>query len=318
MNTLVIVLSSQLLYYLLITQTGVVGAFDSHIHDLFTLPIGGVIGALMSALWRHHAIRQELCFLFGVQMIISWFYPNYSLGMLLALGFVVGYTTPLLLYIFGSQSRLHLAVGLSIAYAVGTAFYTYPYAERDVIAVILPLVSVVALRFSRLPRISSPETKRFDWLSVGVMMLWIFADSALFETLSRSGDMDIWSEYTVLIITSHLFGVYLAYRYGHELLSQTCVIWMLFAVSYLLYWTREPILLSIAYPVVISYYNVLLFQKLISMRDVRLIAFSMIGVGWFAASAANGVALEHQLWIAAAVLGLFALGYPFLGRRFRI
>lgn len=318
MNALVIVLSSQLLYYLLITQTGVVGAFDSHIHDLFTLPIGGVIGALLSALWRHHAIRQELCFLFGIQMIISWFYPNYSLGILLALGFVVGYTTPLLLYIFGSQSRLHLAVGLSIAYAVGTAFYTYPYAERDVIAVMLPLVSVAALRFSRLPRISAPETKRFDWLSVGVMMLWIFADSALFETLSRSGDMDIWSEYTVLIIISHLFGVYLAYRYGHELLSQTRVIWMLFAVSYLLYWTREPILLSIAYPVVISYYNVLLFQKLISMRDVRLIALSMIGVGWFAASAANGVALEHQLWIAAAVLGLFALVYPFLGRRFRI
>ncbi len=318
MNALVIVLSSQLLYYLLITQTGVVGAFDSHIHDLFTLPIGGVIGALMSAFWRHHAIRQELCFLFGVQMIISWFYPNYSLGMLLTLGFVVGYTTPLLLYIFGSQSRLHLALGLSIAYAIGTAFYTYPYAERDVIAVILPLVSVVALRFSRLPRISAPETKRFDWQSVGVMMLWIFADSALFETLSRSGEMDIWSEYTVLIVTSHLFGVYLAYRYGHELLSQTRVIWMLFAVSYLLYWSQEPILLSIAYPVVISYYNVLLFQKLISMRDVRLIALSMIGVGWFAASAANGVALEHQLWIAAAVLGLFALVYPFLGRRFRI
>lgn len=318
MNALVIVLSSQLLYYLLIAQTGVVGAFDSHIHDLFTLPIGGVIGAVLSALWRHHGIRQELCFLFGVQMIISWFYPNYSLGMLMVLGFVVGYTTPLLLYVFGSQSRLHLAMGLAAAYAVGTAFYTYPFEQRDVIAVVLPLISVAALRFTRLPAIPKPENRRFDWQSVGVMMLWIFADSALFETLSRSGDMDIWSQYTLLIVTSHLFGVFLAYRFGHELLSQTRVIWALFALSYLFYWIKEPVLLSIAYPVVISYYNMLLFQKLIGMRDIRLIALSMIGVGWIAASAANGVALGHQLWIAAAVLGVFALVYPILTRRFTI
>lgn len=318
MNLLVIVLSSQLLYYLLIAQTGVVGAFDSHIHDLFTLPIGGVVGALLSAYWRHHAVRFELCFLFGVQMIVSWFYPDYSLGMLLVLGFVVGYTTPLLLYVFGTQSRLHLAVGLGIAYAAGTAFYTYPYAERDIIALILPLISVVALRFAHLGKVPLPETKRFDWRSVGVMMLWIFADSALFETLSRSGDMDIWGDYTLLIVTSHLFGVFLAYRYGHELLSQTRVIWILFAVSYLLYWMREPILLSIAYPIVISYYNVLLFQKLIGMRDIRLIALSMVGVGWIAASAANGVALESQLWIAAGVLGLFAAVYPFITRRFNV
>lgn len=318
MNFFVVVLSSQLLYYLLIAQTGVVGAFHSHIHDLFTLPIGGVIGALLSAYWRHHEIRQELCFLFGAQMIVSWFYPNYSLGMLLVLGFVVGYTTPLLLYVFGSQSRLHLAVGLGIAYAVGTAFYTYPYVQRDDIAVILPLISVAALRYSRFPRIPHPATGRFDWKSVAVMMLWIFADSALFETLSRSGDMDIWSHYTLLIIASHLSGVFLAYRYGRELLSQTRVIWVLFAVSYLLYWIKEPVLLSVVYPVAISYYNVLLFQKLVGMHDVRLIALSMVGVGWIAASAANGVALGHQLWIAAAVLGLFAFIYPFIMRRFGI
>lgn len=318
MNFLVIVLSSQMLYYLLIAQTGVVGVFDSHIHDLYTLPIGGVIGALLSAYWRHREVRRELYFLFGAQIVISWFYPNYSLGILLALGFVVGYTTPLMLYVFGTQSRLHLAVGLGIAYAVGTAFYTYPFAERDIIAVILPLISVVALRFARLRSVPRPETKRFDWQSVAVMMLWIFADSALFETLSRSGDMDIWRDYTVLIITSHLFGVFLAYRYGHELLSQTRVIWALFAVSYLFYWIKQPVLLSVVYPIVISYYNVLLFQKLIGMKDIRLIALSMIGVGWVSASAANGVALEHQLWIAAVVLGLFALVYPFIIRRFNV
>lgn len=315
MNLLVIVLSSQLLYYLLIAQTGVVGAFDSHIHDLYTLPIGGVIGALLSALWRHHGLKLELCFLFGVQMMISWFYPNYSLGMLLALGFVVGYTTPLLLYIFGSQGKLQLSLGLAISYAVGTAFYTYPYAQRDDIAVILPLISVVALRFSHLKRVVHVEHVSFPWHLVGIMMLWIFADSALFETLSRSVDMDIWSEYTFIIIASHLLGVYLAYRYGDELLGQTPVILVLFGLSYLLYWLREPLFLSIVYPIVISYYNVLLFHKLIRLGDIRIIALSMIGVGWIAASAANGIALHHQLWIAVFVLGAFAVIYPFYFRR---
>ncbi len=317
MNFLVIVLSSQLLYYLLIAQTGIVGAFHSHIHDLYTLPIGGVLGALFSAYWRHHGIRQELCFLFGAQMILSWFYPHYSLGMILVLGFVVGYTTPLMIYVFGSQKRLHLAFGLGIAYAVGTALYTYPFAQRDVIAVVLPLISVVALRFARLGTIPQPEKREFDTQSVAVMMLWIFADSALFETLSRSGAMDIWSHHTVLIIVSHLLGVVLAYLYGKELLSQTRVIWTLFAASYLLYWLKAPILLSVIYPIVISYYNVLLFQKLIGMRDIRLIALSMVGVGWIAASAANGVALSQQLWLAALVLVLFAMTYSLLPWRLK-
>ncbi len=315
MNLLVIVLSSQLLYYLLIAQTGVVGAFDSHIHDLYTLPIGGVIGALASAIWRHHGLKQELCFLFGIQMMISWFYPNYSLGMLLALGFVVGYTTPLLLYIFGSQGKLQLSLGLAISYAIGTALYTYPFAERDDIAVVLPLISVAALRFAHLKPVEYREHLQFPWKLVGVMMLWIFADSALFETLSRSGDMDIWSEYTLLIITSHLAGVYLAYRYGNGLVKHSPIILGLFGLSYTLYWLQEPLLLAVIYPIVISYYNVLLFYKLIQMGNIRTIALSMIGVGWMAASAANAVALEHQLWVAAVILGLFALLYPFYFRR---
>ncbi|MBD3798950.1 hypothetical protein [Sulfuricurvum sp.] len=315
MNLLVVVLGSQLLYYLLIAQTGVVGAFDSHIHDLYTLPIGGVIGALFSAFWRHHGLKQELCFLFGVQMMISWFYPNYSLGMLMTLGFVVGYTAPLLLYIFASQGKLQLSLGLAISYAIGTAFYTYPFAERDDIAIILPLISVAALRFTHLKRVERLKHPRFPWKAVGVMMVWIFADSALFETLSRSGSMDIWSNYTLLIITSHLAGVYVAYRFGGELIKHTPIILGLFALSYSLYWMNKPILLAVVYPIAISYYNVLLFYTLMRMRDIRTIALSMIGVGWVAASAANVVALGHQLWMSAAILTIFALVYSFYVRR---
>lgn len=315
MNFLVIVLSSQLLYYLLIAQTGVVGAFDSHIHDLYTLPIGGLLGSLFSALWKHHALKIELCYLFGVQIIISWFYPDYSLGMLLVLGFVVGYTTPLLLYLFRSQSKGQLALGLAIAYAVGTSLYTYPFLERGDMAILFPLISLIALRYTRLHSELYDERQPFHWSTLGIMMLWIFADSALFETLSRSGNMDIWSHYTLLIITSHLAGVFLAYRYGGELMSQTRMIWSLFFISYTFYWIKEPLLLAVVYPIVISYYNVLLFQALIRLADIRLIGLSMVGVGWIATSAANAVALEHQIWIAAGILGIAALMYPFYFRR---
>lgn len=315
MNFLVIVLSSQLLYYLLIAQTGVVGAFDSHIHDLYTLPIGGVIGSLLSAFWQHRTLKIELCFLFGVQIIISWFYPYYSLGMLLVLGFVIGYTPPLLLYLFRSQSSVQLAFGLAISYAVGTALYTYPFAQRGEMAILFPLISIIALRYTRLDSPLYQKKEPFCWYTLGIMMLWIFADSALFETLSRSGDMDIWSRYPFLIIVSHLSGVFLAYRYGRELMRRTRVIWVMFALSYALYWFKEPILLAVIYPVVISYYNVLLFQALVRLADIRTIGLSMVGVGWIATSAANAIALEHEIWMAAAILVLFALAYPFYRRR---
>lgn len=315
MNLLVLVLSSQLLYYLLIAQTGVVGAFDSHIHDLYTLPIGGIIGSLLSALWRHFDLKMELMFLFGVQIMISWFYPNYSLGMLLTLGFVVGYTTPILIYIFSSQGKAQLALGLAISYAIGTALYTYPFEERRVIALVLPLISIIALYFFDLKRLIVIKYKKFPWRLVAIMMLWIFADSALFETLSRSGGMDIWSEYTGVIIVSHLVGVYGAYHFGDELSKQIPLVLGLFVVSYLFYWLEIPLALAIVYPVVISYYNVLLFHKLMQLRNVRVTALSMIGIGWIATSAANAIAIEHQLWIAAVVLGVFSLVIPFYFRR---
>jgi len=315
MNMLVVVLSSQLLYYLLIAQTGVVGAFDSHLHDLYTLPIGGVIGSIVSAYWKHHGIKQELFFMFGTQIMISWFYPHYSLGLLLVLGFIVGYTTPLMLYVFREQSRRNLAIGLALSYAVGTALYTYPFEQRGIIALLFPSISLIALYFSTLPVRSHHHHTPLNWKVIGVMMVWIFADSALFETLSRSGAMDIWGHYTLLIISSHLAGVYLAFRYGKTLMEHSAIIVGLFIVSYGLYYLKYPMGLAVIYPIAISYYNVLLFRELTQMEDVRSIGITMVGVGWGASSMANLIALDHQLWIAIAVLGAFALMYPFYFRR---
>lgn len=302
MNPLVIVLASQLLYYLLIVQTGVVGVFHSHLHDIYTLPIGGILGSLLGAYWRHRDIRRELYFMFALQIILSCYYPNYSLGILLALGFVVGYTTPLLLHVFKEQSRMGLSFGLAISYTIGTALYAYPFERREEIALLLPLISLVSLYFVRFENTTISLTSVFPIKAVLFMMLWIFADSALFETLSRSDHLDVWRDYTLLIITSHLFGIFLAYRYGKTLRESRWIIWGLFVVSYGMYYTQQGIILAVIYPVAISYYNVLLFSKLIEMHDIRFIAMAMVGVGWMATSLANLLALNHLLWIAAVIL----------------
>jgi beta-carotene 15,15'-dioxygenase len=220
-----------------------------------------------------------------------------------------------LLYLFSSQSKIQLAWGLAISYAVGTALYSYPFAQRGVIAIGLPVISIIALYFYAPKRLIHIEYKKFPWRLMIVMMLWIFADSALFETLSRSEVMDIWSEYTLLIILSHLVGVYAAFHFGDEILKQIPLVLSFFVMSYLLYWMQIPLGLALVYPFVISYYNVLLFHKLIQIRNVRVIALLMVGVGWVATSAANAVALEHYLWIAATVLGVFCVVYPFYFRR---
>jgi len=312
---LVLVLSSQLLYYLLIAQTGVVGAFDSHLHDLYTLPIGGVMGSLLSAYWKHIQIKQELFFMFGAQIVISWFYPDYSLGILLVFGFMIGYTTPLMLYVFREQSLQNLAMGLALSYAIGTALYSYPFEQRGIIAMILPSISLIALYFSELPVKAKSQITSMNWKMIGVMMVWIFADSALFETLSRSGSMDIWGHYTLLIITSHLFGVYLALRYGKTLMQSGVAILGLFTLSYGAYYLHQHIVLAIIYPIAISYYNVLVFRELVHLGNIRRIGIAMVGVGWGAASIADLVVLYHQLWVAVVVLVLFALAYPFYFRR---
>lgn len=315
MNPLVLVLSSQLLYYLLIAQTGIVGVFDSQFQDLFTLPLGGVLGSMLAAYLPHKHIKRELLGAFALQLLISLGYPHYSLVTLLFLGLSIGYTTPLLLFAFAQQGTKNLAFGLALSYTIGTALYSYPFDQRGVIAILLPAISFMALCFSPLCLPHYCAKRMFPWASIGAMMVWIFADSALFETLSRSEGMDIWGHYTVLIILSHLLGIYGALVTRHSLIHNTPLILGLFFLSYIAYYTHQTIILAIVYPIVISYYNVLLFKELTQLGEVRIIAWAIVGVGWCAASVANAVALTHHIGIVALLLGVLAALYPFYFRR---
>lgn len=305
MNFSIVLLSSQLLYYLLIAQTGIVGAFDSHIHDLYTLPIGGIIGGLLAGFAKHKDIKSELYVLFIAQFILAFFYPHYSLIAIFIFGFVVGYTTPLLLFSLGTQEKINLAIGLTISYAIGTMLYSYPFEQRGMIAFVLSAISMASLSFININKESIKKQSTIHFSIILLFALWIFFDSALFETLSRSGDMDIWSHYALVIIAFHTLGIIVAYKLKWlDISSKNHITISLFIISYLLYWLKMPILLAILYPFTISWYNFILFGYIMQLNNMLYIAISMIVIGWLSTIVANGLVLEGYFWIAYAALGL--------------
>ena len=75
----------------------------------------------------------------------------------------------------------------------------------------------------------------------------------------------------------------------------------LFAASYLFYFLREGYILSIVYPFVISYYNVVILQT-IAKKDFRVITFYMIFIGWMASGAGLFVALSNLILFVPIIL----------------
>ena len=76
---------------------------------------------------------------------------------------------------------------------------------------------------------------------------------------------------------------------------------ILFALSYLLYFLREGFILSMIYPFVISYYNVVILQT-ISKKDFRTITFYMILIGLIASGAGLFVAITNLILFVPIVL----------------
>lgn len=296
MNFYILLLSSQLLYYLLIAQTGIVGAFDSHIYDLYTLPIGGAIGSLMAGFIKHWHIKTELYIMFIGQLALSLIYPNYSLIGIFIFGFVIGYTTPILLFTLSQQKKTNLAIGLALTYAIGTWLYTYPFGERGMMAFILSIIFIASLGFVHIKEEFSNKYKYIHFDIILLFFLWIFLDSVLFETLSRSKNMDIWSNYTFIIIVSHIFGIMTAYKLMHmSISSKNSVTISLLLVSYILYLLKMPMLLSIVYPFTISWYNFALFSYIIKLNNILQISLSMIIFGWLATTMANGMVFSGYI-----------------------
>ena len=134
------------------------------------------------------------------------------------------------------------------------------------------------------------------------MVLWVFLDSSLFESLSRDLAVSIWrGGFTFEIALFHVIGLVCALYFKIDKNQNELFILILFAISYLLYFLREGFILSMIYPFVISYYNVVILQS-IRNKDFRTISFFMIFIGWMASGSGLFVALTNMIFILPVVI----------------
>ncbi len=300
---LVFFIGFELCYYLLIAQTGIIEYFNSNIYLIAPLPIGGVIGSYLSYKISAKSETKIKVFLF-IQLLLTFFYPNFNLIELFILGISVGALAPLVINELKKASYLEIGLALAISYSIGTLLFNYDPAKREFIAILFTLIVFISSFF--LPQEKEKINNSVVSSSLLIMILWIFLDSALFETLSRNSDISIWRNgYTFEIVLFHILGVISAFKINLQKFENELFIIILFALSYLFYFLEESLLLSIIYPFVISYYNVTILKAL---REVELkkLSIYMIFIGWIASGAGLFTALENlTLFVPTIFLVVF-------------
>ncbi len=268
-------------YYLLILQTGIVDCFHSDITQIWMIPIGGVLGILSILKIQNRSMVVSMALAF--QTLLMFFYPHFNSYMLFILGFLSGLVAPYL--IFQLRSLNEIVVILALAYLLGTFAINIAPEQRGELAMVL---SLVALFSSFVVAPISKEGKEIALKSYLPIFLWLLLDATLFETLARS-TQHIWANehFTLLIALSHLVGLLLGYRLV-EYRGNNMLILSLFALSYFLFWFNQPYLLVIVYPIVISYYNVIILKEFmtLSFEHLTLVSVSLwvsSGMGLFLA-----------------------------------
>ena len=295
---LILFIACELCYYLLIAQTGVVEYFSSNLFLIAPLPIGGVIGSLLVSYIKID-FRNKISLFLTIQLIMSFLYPNFNMLTLFILGFAVGSLAPLIVNEIKKATLLELGLALSVSYVTGTLLFNYEIEGRGIIAITLTTITLLASRF--LPT-NEPIKKSNQEFPLLMMVLWVFLDSALFESLSRDITISIWRDgFTFQIALFHVIGVFCALFFKIEKNQKSLFILTLFAASYLFYFLREGYILSIVYPFVISYYNVVILQT-IAKKDFRIITFYMIFIGWMASGAGLFVALSNLILFVPIIL----------------
>ena len=295
---LIFFIACELCYYLLIAQTGVVEYFSSNLFLIAPLPIGGVIGSLLVSYIKID-FRNKISLFLTIQLIMSFLYPNFNMLTLFILGFAVGSLAPLIVNEIKKATLLELGLALSVSYVTGTLLFNYEIEGRGIIAITLTTITLLASRF--LPT-NEPIKKSNQEFPLLMMVLWVFLDSALFESLSRDITISIWRDgFTFQIALFHVIGVFCALFFKIVKNQKSLFILTLFAASYLFYFLREGYILSIVYPFVISYYNVVILQT-IAKKDFRIITFYMIFIGWMASGAGLFVALSNLILFVPIIL----------------
>lgn len=300
---LILFIASELCYYLLIAQTGIIEHFSSNIYVIAPLPIGGVIGSLLTYYLKIKTRNKIFVFLV-FQFLMTLFYPNFTSIMLFVLGISVGGLAPLIINELKKASAIHMGFALAISYSVGTALFNTDPSGRLFLALVLTTITLICLFF--LPSKKALIKNDLFEYSLFSMILWIFLDSALFETLSRDINISIWRDgYSFEIALFHIIGVFSALKWKMQKNQKELFIIILFALSYLFYFLQEAFILSLIYPFVISFYNVVILQTLIK-KDLKTISIYMIFIGWLASGAGLFTALE-SLTLFVPIIFLISL-----------
>jgi hypothetical protein len=272
---------SETSYYLLILQTGIIEHFHSNLYSIWMIPVGGILGIISIYKLKYHRDIVMLSLL--TQTLLMFFYPNFNMFALFILGFSSGIIAPYIIYQLKNLQTVVISLGL--AYIFGTIAIRVPADHRAFIAISLSFIAFISLYFI------SPimqEKKAKIGTDFKYIFLWLLLDATLFEMLSRS-DLAIWKDisYMPVIITFHLTGLILAYFFQNSK-HNTFIIFTLFSLSYLAFILEIKPILAVIYPIVISYYNVIILKKFItfSQRDLALASLSLwasAGMGLFLA-----------------------------------
>lgn len=296
---LIFFIASELCYYLLIAQTGIVEYFSSNIFLIAPLPIGGVIGTLLISYIKID-LKNKISLFLTIQLIMSFIYPNFNFITLFILGFSVGSMAPLIINEIKKTSPLELGLALSLSYTTGTFLFNYDVASRGLIAITLTTITLITSIF--LPQKEYKQESNNNNHSLFLMILWVFLDSSLFESLSRDVSISIWRDgFNFEIALFHIIGVFCAIYLKMEKSQKELLILALFALSYLFYFLREGFILSIVYPFIISYYNVIILQT-IRKKEFKTIALYMIGIGWIASGSGLFIAISHLILFIPIIL----------------
>lgn len=293
-----LLLGFELSFYLLIIQTGVVEHYNSNLFILFPMFVGGVAGTYFSGFsWIKitNPVHKAIIALV-LQLFLSFLYPNYNFITLFLLGIAVGLMAPLGIYLFKAKQQRELFFALAIAYTIGTYLFNLDANGRIYIALVfssITLLSAIVLRNYIVQ--TDSKTLSYGASTYLPLMLWILLDSNLFETLSRHEDINIWKNYTFIIIAFHILGLVAAYFTKVSRAKQHSLIALLFIFSYLFSYINLPILLAIVYPFVISYYNVVVFTTLAHEQSLKKLSFAMVFVGWIASGSGLAIALSRVL-----------------------
>lgn len=286
---LILFIAFELCYYLLIVQTGITEYFASNIYIIAPLPIGGVIGSLL-AYYIQISTNNKLKIFLSLQLILSFFYPEFNSFGLFLLGITIGVIAPLVINELKKANAVELGLALCISYVVGTLLFNFDIQSRIYLAILFTGIVLVSSFFIGNYSLMKIKTQEY---SLFIMSLWIFLDSTLFETLSRDINIPIWRDgYTLEIALFHIIGVVAALYFQIEKNQKELFIIILFAFSYLFYFLQEAFILSLVYPFVISYYNITVLQSLMK-KDLKTLAIYMVFIGWAASGTGLFAALEN-------------------------